>query len=254
MAEGILGNKREMTVGSVTPVQKQDFISPAEQDEIMKQYRATKLKSLDSSKEKVSEDAIGQLNSALSGKNEEAKKNEEEMKEMDRYSEEDLELASQLLFTGSARKNVKILKTTATIFSVSSMEMAIINDIMYEMVKGLETKEGGVDASQKDIDMNHALLLLAISFKGYNDKEICESTKSLEMIKSACKKLVDIEVSGEIDRYKAMMSEIKKAVKARAMFIKNMPATIVDVISRKRYEFESEMYDILSRGNIIPKS
>jgi hypothetical protein len=252
MQSGILGTKKEEVVGRVVP--KQQFQDIFMQDAQLKQKTAEAVKGM-LDKEKPAEEAITQLNDALSGKNQEAKQNEKELEELNKFSKEDIELASQLLFNGFAKKDIKINSTvSATVVSSSSMEMAIVNELMYELSKKSEDKEGRVDKSQKDMDLMYQLYILAISFKGYNDKDIAQKGSSLEMIKKACGRLSDLEIDGNIEEHAKMMEKIKIAIKVRASEIKKLPATIVDILSMKRFEFEREMYEILTKGDVLPKS
>lgn len=263
---GILGPKNQEAVGGVRPatgfpseatrsVQKQDFADIITQDTQLKQNTAAALKKAQEAT-KPTEDAVSKLNDALSGKNSENAKIEKELEDFNKFSEEDIALAEELLFNGFAKKDFKLSeKYSATIYTSSASDISIVNELMFEFTKKYEKPDGRVDISQKALDHMQQLYLLAISFKGYNDKEFStEKIRSLDLIKNAMKKLSEFEISGELDNYAKLMEEIKKAVRSRAAEIKKLPASVIDSISFKRYELERTMYDIVTRGDILPKS
>lgn len=247
---GILGDKTQTTARP-----KQDFNDIFEQDAKLKQQTMMAAKKAQE-KEKPTEEAVTKLNDALSGKNEENQKIEKELEDLNKFSEEDLRLAEELLFNGFTKKDFKLNdKYSATLYSTNALEMSVVNELMYEFTKKYEKADGRVDVSNKTMDHIHQLYLLAISFKGYNDKDLSsERIRSLELIKNGCKKLSDLEVDGDLENHSKLMEEIKKAVKARAAEIKRLPASVIDAVSYKRYDFEKMMYDIITRGDVLPKS
>jgi hypothetical protein len=256
---GLLGGQNQEVVGRVVPAQgaalKQEFSDIFQQDARLKQNTAQAIKKAQE-KERPTEEAVTKLNDALSGKNSESAKIEKELEDLNKFSEEDLKLAEELLFNGHAKKDFRLNdRYSATIYSTNALEIAIVNELMFEFTRKYEKPDGRVDVSQKTMDHMHQLYLLAVSFKGYNDKDIStERVRSLDVIKSACKKLSEFEVDGDLASYAKLMEEIKNAVKARAAEIKRLSAAVIDSISYKRYDFERMMYDIVTRGDILPKS
>ena len=251
---GILGNDVNAKPKQVSE-KKADFSDIFMQDAALKQQHISNIKKA-AEKERPQEDQIKNLNSALAGENEAAKQVEKELEELAKFSKEDLELAEQLLFDGVAKKLYKLSeKYSATLFSTNASEISVINELMYEFTKKYESADGRLDVSQKTMDHMHQLYLLAISFKGYNDKDISnERIRTLELLKAGFKKLAEFEISGDLDNYKKVCEEIKKIIRARAAEIKKLPAAVIDALSNKRYEFERMMYDIVTRGDVLPKS
>jgi len=250
---GLLGQTGQSGAAVMRP--KQDFADIFEQDAQLKQNTAAAMKKVQE-KEKPVDEAVTKLNDALSGKNEENAKIEKELEDLNKFSEEDLRLAEDLLFNGYAKKDFKLSdKYSATIYSTNALEMSVVNELMYEFTKKYEKPNGTIDVSNKTMDHIHQLYLLAISFKGYNDKDISpERSRSLDLIKSGCKKLSELEITGDMENHSKLMEEVKKVVKSRAAEIKKLPASVIDSISYKRYDFEKMMYDIITRGDVLPKS
>lgn len=208
-------------------------------------------------KERPDESAVKKLNQQMSGQGDAEKQVEKELEEMAQYTEEDLKMAEQLLFEGFAVKKVKLTENTlATIYSINTHEVELVNEMMFDFTKSHETKNGQVDLSQKSVELLSQLYTLAFSFKGYNDKDISESkSNSLDLLKRAAKQMNDFEMEGSIEKYETIKEELKKAVKKRAARIKQIPATVLDAITAKRYEFERVLFDIINRGeNLLPKS
>lgn len=246
MSDGILSQKKPP---------KQNFMDVFQEDAIAKSRQAEKVKEA-ALKDRPKEEEISKLQNALSGANEKHKEVEKELEELDRYSEEDLKLAEELLFQGYAKKNYKITPTmSATFYTINANEVSVINEMMFEFTKTYELKDGRIDLSQKSIDQVHGLYMLSVAFKGYNDKDISESKgRSLDLIKAGLKHLSTLEMDGKIDEYKKLMEEIKDAIKKRSAEIKRGSASVLDVLSMKRFEFERLMYDILNKGEVLPKS
>ena len=205
-------------------------------------------------KSRPEEDAVSKLNQQLSGgKGSDAI--EKELEDMDKFSEDDLALAEELLFNGFCRKDIPLTKKTkATFYSMNADEMEMINQLMFEFTKKHENKDGIVDVSQKSVDSLNALYVLAVSFRGFDGKDIAPSKScSLEMLKSAFKQLAELEISGDIETHGKLSEEIKKVMKIRATYVRRKPTALIDVLTSKRYEFERVLYDILKRGDVYPK-
>jgi hypothetical protein len=260
---GILqqGKPQSETVGRVIPAQAPSVHQPKENFEDIfdasAKMRASTMEKIKDAKKKdmPMEESIEKMNKALSGQVSESKKIEKELEDLNKFSDEDIKLAEELLFNGHAKKTIKLSeKVGATFYSTNAAEISLINELMYEFTKKYESTDGRLDVSQKTIDHMNQLYMLTISFKGYDDKELSSAkTRSLDLIKSAFKRLSEFEIAGEIDNYKKLSDELKVVIKARAAEIKNMAGTILDALSFKRYQFERDMYDIITRGDVIPK-
>jgi len=207
-------------------------------------------------KERPEEQQVKKLNQQLSGQVSESSKIEKELQDMEQYTEEDLRLAEELLFNGFAQKDIRLTeKTTATVYSINANEMQLINEMMFEFTKQYELADGKLDVSQRTMDLMNQLYVLSLSFKGYNGNDIVPvKAGSLDLIKSAFKRMAETEIAGQIEIFDKLREEIKIVVKKRAAEIKKLPASIIDVLSSKRYEFENTMYAIVNRGDILPKS
>jgi len=205
-------------------------------------------------KSRPDEEAVSKLNNQLSGGK--GGEIEKELEDMEKFSEEDIRLAEELLFNGFCVKTDKITsKISATFYSMNADEMEMIQYLMFEFTKKYETKTGMLDVSQKTVDAMNQLYILSVSFKGYNDVDIAPSkTVSLDILKSAFKKLSDLEIEGDLENHKNLTEEIKKVMKIRASYIKKLPATVVDILSAKRFAFEQVLYKILEKGDLYPKS
>ena len=207
-------------------------------------------------KELPAEAAIDKLNKAMSGSSEATKEVERELQDMEKFSEADIELAEQLLFNGFAQKEVEIGKSTkAMFFTTNAAETEIINELVFEFTKKHETKDGRIDAPQRAVDLLHQVYLLAMSFKGFNGKDISEArTRSLDLIKSACKALNELELAGDLEKYGKLREEVKSAIKMRAAEMKNkLSVAAMDALSDKRFKFERTMFNIINKGDVFPK-
>lgn len=233
---------------------KQDFSNIFEEDAKLKQETMSRIQEA-AKKSLPKEDMVNNLNNALSGKDKESEKIEKELGEMEKFTEEDISLAEQLLFNGYAQKDLKLTdKVVITVTSMTAVEVDLVNEMMYEFGKKFETSDGRFDVSQKTIDHMNTLYLLSVSFRGFNGKDLSETrTRSLDLLKNAFKQLNSLEIEGDLEKIKKLRTDIKDAVRARALEIKRMPTPVIDAISRKRSEFESMMYSIINRGDVIPK-
>lgn len=199
---------------------------------------------------------VDKVNSQLSGNVQGADKIEKEISDMDIYSKQDLELAEELLFNKYVKKDMLLTKTkSAAIYTVSAAEMDLVNDMIFDFAKNNEDEDGNVNVSQRKMDTLQQLYVLAVAFEGFDTKDIASDRSiGIELIKRSIVAMDNVEVKGDIKAFNNMKEEIKKAIKKRAYVIRQLSATIIDVLSKKRFEFESMVSDILSRGDILPKS
>ena len=64
------------------------------------------------------------------------KKIEKELEDLNKFSEEDLRLAEELLFNGFTKKDFQLNdKYSATLYSTNALEMSVVNELMYEFYK-----------------------------------------------------------------------------------------------------------------------
>lgn len=245
-------------VGRVTPVQeKQDFKDPFKEQ--ADQLATRKNKADDIAKKVIDSQAsqmVDKANAALSGST--SKFDMKEFEELEKISDEDLELAEQTIFKGYAELNITIPnmpKHTFTLCTTSAEDMSIIDEILYDMVKGKEDKDGEVDLPAQHVQTMRAALFLALGFKGTDGKDFCdEPINQLATIKKAVIKVKDLECSGEIDKSIALMKSLKDSVKYRAVRMRRFPTPVIDFLSGKKYEFDNRMYTIMVSPKIIPKS
>lgn len=198
---------------------------------------------------------VDNVNNQLSGGTQGSDKIEKELAEMDVYSKEDLGLAEELLFNKYVRKEMPLTKTkVVSMYTVSAAEMDLVNDMIFDFAKNNEDEDGNVNVSQRKMDTLQQLYVLAVAFEGFGSDIAENKSISVELIKRSIVKMDDVEAAGDIKAFNDMREEIKKAIKKRAYIIRQLSAAIIDVLSKKRFEFESMISDILSRGDILPKS
>lgn len=251
--------------GTILDRGKTDFKDPATVDAEMKQ--AQRQAQADTLKKKDPEqDGIDKINAAMSGDNAEAEKNEADLRSLAAYSEEDLALAEELLFRGYAEKTYKVLKNaTITVTSMSAAEVELVNEMVYEFANkpapapDKDTKPDpfaptpGISA--KVVESYQQALIIALGFKGVNGSDISPAaTRTLAFIKSGFKRMSEQEIEGDVANYTITRAELKKVVGRRAAEMKRVQVSLIDVISKRRFEFERMMHDIMSRDDLLPKS
>ena len=235
--------------------QKADFEDIAVIDA---RQRATTMQKLQEAAKKdlPAEEAVNKLNNAMSGASAATKKVEEELQDMEKFSEADIELAEQLLFNGFAQKDIEIGKSTkASFYTTNAAETELINELVFEFTKKHESQDGRIDAPQRAVDLLHQMYLLAISFRGFNGKDVSEArTRSLDLIKNACKTLNELELAGDLEKFGKLREEVKGAIKLRASEMKSkLAVATVDALSDKRFKFERTMFNIINKGDVFPK-
>jgi hypothetical protein len=233
--------------GSITN-RKQDFKDPAQMAAEQEQAQALAQKQKPKDKDQENIDAV---NSAITG---DADKNDAELKAMEAYTAEDMKLAEEMLFRGYAERDYKVLpNATITVVSMSSAEVELVNEIVYEFANKPGKKEDQ-GLSAKVVEGQQQMLLIALGFKGINGADISPAAgRHLSFIKAGFKRMGDAEVDGDIKKFNEVRAELKKVIWTRAAELKRVPVSFIDVIAKKRYEFERLMYDITSREDLIPK-
>jgi hypothetical protein len=229
------------------PVERQHADKMAE---LAKRGAAAPLKSKD---ELLAESAAAALSGSGPGKSIEA-----ELDEMDRFNEEDIKLAEQLIFKGFAEFDIEMPKlpnTKLTICSTSAEEVAIADEIIYDMVKKGEDEKGKVNLPANNVQAMRNALFVSFCYRGVNKKELTADTRChLNSIKTAVIRVSDLENAGDLDGATSLKKSLKKAIIERATAVKRLPTPLIDFITEKKYEFDTKMTAIMNAKNTIPKS
>lgn len=239
-----------------SPQKKVDFKSVFDQDVHNKKERQRRSDEI-SKKSSPKFDAVNKVNKQLSGGDSDDMS--KELNDMDDISEEDLKLAEELIFKGYVEYEeeiefIKEKKHKACLCSITAEEIDIVNEMVFELVKGKENDEGQIDMPQNSVSLKNQFYTLALSFKGFNQADyVKERNYSLSLIKSVIIKLPDFEIEGNIEKYNKIREEVKKAIKIRASKLRNLPTPVVDFLSNKKYQFEKKMYEIMNKKDIVPK-
>jgi len=204
-----------------------------------------------------SQEMIDKANAALSnqtGLKEDMKEFEEQMK----ISDEDVSLAEQVIFKGYAETDVTIPNLPGhkfTLCTTSAEDMSVIDEIIYDMIRGKENDKGDVDLPAQHVQTMKSALFLAMGFKGIGGKDFCdEPIHQIMTIKRAVVKLKELEYAGEMSKVKDLSDSLKKSVKYRAIRIRRYPTPVIDFLSQKKFEFDNKMYTIMISEKLLPKS
>jgi len=200
---------------------------------------------------------ISKINESLS-KKDSIKDDIKEFEEQEKITDEELELAQQVIFKGYAEYNIKIPNIpnhTFTLCTSSAEDVSVIDEIIYEMVKSKENEKGNVDLPAQHVETMRAALFLALGFKGVDGNDFCdEPVNQLMTIKRAVIKVKELEYTGEIKKAGELNESLKKALKYRAIRLRRYPTPVIDFLSSKKYEFDNKMYLIMMSDKILPKS
>ena len=193
------------------------------------------------------------VNNAGSGKNVQA-----DLDEMDKFSEEDLELAEQMIFRGYAEFDAvmpKLPKYKFTICSTSAEEIAIVDEIVFDLLKKSENSDGTVNLPQNNVQGLRNSLFLAISYRGMNKEELSpDSSCHLNTIKKAIIRVSEMENNGDLENSVKLKDSLKNKLLKRATIIKRLATPMIDFLADKKYEFDSKMLGIISSQGLLPKS
>lgn len=204
-----------------------------------------------------SEVAASQTNSAINSSGDNVQK---ELDDLDKITEQDMELAEQLVFKGYAEFDVKMKKFdkySFTICSTNAEEMSILDEVIYDLVKKAKDRgDGTVDLPQNYVSTMRNALYVAISYRGMNKKELMEGNVGcyLNTIKTGLAKVTDMFGQGEVEKAGEFKESIKKSLIKRAGEIKKLPTPIIDFLSGAKFDFDDKMIQIMSHKDIIPKS
>jgi len=183
---------------------------------------------------------------------------QEELEDLEKVSPEDLKLAEQLIFKGYAEKDIEMLNLPGNVFTIcstSAAEYDIIDEVVFDKVKGYETDDGKIDMPQNKLTALKTALMIAISYRGRNKEEICvDSVNHLNTIKNAIIKISEYQMLGEIKKLDELKESLKKSLLVRAIHIMKLPTQIIDFLSSEKLAFDSTMYRIMTTKKILPKS
>jgi len=250
------GNRRPAPVQAQEPVQKKNFVpqaeAPQEKEERVMQAPGKEEQAINSAIDTVNKSGVGGDDGST------VSKLEEELLEI---TDEDEELAEQMLFKGYAEKDVVIpaLKRKGTYISICTMtpqDISIVNKIVYDMIRENEDEDGLMNIPDIEITNSKNSFTMALSYIGIDGVDLCEDivTAKLATLKMAIKKYNELASIGEIDKAEGLLKDIVKNVTIREKMFKQIPTSIVDFISEQKFKFEDRLYSIMNQDAIIPKS
>lgn len=203
--------------------------------------------------DKAMENTAAAVNNSGPGKNVQA-----DLDEMEKFSKEDLELAEQMIFRGYAEFDAimpRFPKNKFTICSTSAEEIAIVDEIVFDLLKKSENEDGTVNLPQNNVKALRNSLFLAISYRGMNQEELMgDSTCHLNYIKKAIIRISELNDNGEINKSDELKVSLKKKLVMRANKINRLATPMIDFLSDKKYEFDNKMLVIMSSPGLLPKS
>lgn len=179
--------------------------------------------------------------------------------EEDAITAEDMKLAEQLIFRGYAETNIEMPNFPGrkfTICSTNAEEIAMIDDMAFDMVNDAKKNEDGtVDIPENHVRALRNALFVALSYRGCEGKELMsDPTYHLNTLKKAILTMNDYLNSGDLDSAQKLKASIKKALKMRGTAVKRLPTTLIDFLSSEKYKFDNKMSTIMSQKKILPKS
>lgn len=193
-----------------------------------------------------------------------------EDEQMAAVTEEELELAQQLIFRGHAEKVVRIdtLKTEITVASTTADDLDIINEVVYDLVKEIqgrkdETDESGQvikkannDVPVANIESFRNSVMLGMCVSSINGSDICEdhSVAKLKAVKAGVKRVNMLIASGDVGEAETLKTAVKKSIVYRAKAISAMPTPMLDLLSSIKANFDDRMIAVLNNANVFPKS
>lgn len=203
--------------------------------------------------DKVLENTASAVNSGGDVKNVQA-----DLDEMGKIDPKDLDLAEQMIFKGYAEDDVEMVNFPNhkfTICSTSAEEIAIVEEIIFDVLKGSERDDGSVNLPQAKVTGLRNGLFVAISYRGMDENELSNDSKChLNTIKTAVIRANDLENSGSIDEADKLKESLKKRLLQRTALVNRMATPVIDFLSESKYLFDTKMNRILSSKEIIPKS
>lgn len=209
-----------------------------------------------SSKDDQVQGLVDRANSALGGGD--GSNVEKELEELEKFSEEDLKLANDLIFEGSAQKDYTVGSTGVTIRIASSRaeENDIVDEMMYNYIKSHNAKDGDyVDLPRNKAVNYEKMIRLSLAYVGKNGEDMAPEAKyKLSTIKRGIEKMLELMYSGDIDQFDNIRKAIFDSIEKRASLMRKLHPAFIDAIHECKYEFDRKMFDVMSTKNIIPKS
>lgn len=245
--------KQEGGPATDIPSEKKDFKDPfAEQQDEVRSRDSGPRKPLNLG-ESAAEKTAAALNESP-GRNVQA-----ELDEMDKVDPNDLKLAEQLIFKGYAEYDVEIKNLPGnrfTICSTNAEEMAVIDEIIYEMLKNSEQDDGSIDIPQNNVNALRNAIFIAISYRGMNKKELMDEDGSchLNTIKRAIIRVSELQNQGKIKESTELKKNLKECLIRRGTTVQRLATPIIDFLSSAKYEFDAKMLKIMSSKGLLPKS
>jgi len=256
--DNIVLEKKETKEEKPLEVGKQDFEDPfLMQSSQIKEREAKGKKSLEETLTQ-GESAAEKTSEAL--KNQGPTKNvQADLEESEKFSDEDIKLAEQMIFKGYAEFDVSmphIPNVKITLCSTSAEEIGMIDEIAFDMVKDAkELKDGNLDMPQNHVTRMRNALFVALSYKGKNETELMQDQRAhLNTLKRAIRKISDLYSSGEIEDADELKKSVKQALIARATVVNRLPTPLIDYISNEKYEFDDKISRIMNSKGVLPKS
>jgi len=234
---------------------KENFKDPFDQqsEEISKRSQKSKPELKNLIEDQALVNTANAVNNAGSGKNVQA-----DLDEMDKFSENDIKLAEQMIFNGYAEYDEEIPNFPNhkfTICSTSAEEIAIVEEIIFDMIKKAERDDGTVNLPQSKVTGLRNGLFVAISYRGMDKNEIATDTScQLNTIKRAVIRVAELENMGNLEDSEKLKTSLKKRLLQRASIVNRMATPLIDFLSDSKYKFDSKMLGILRHKDIIPKS
>jgi len=200
-------------------------------------------------------DAINNMNAGGDGQS--GKEASEEELKMMTITDEETELASQMIFKGYAEKEFSISVLPDVKFkicSTSSEDVDTVNGIMYEEINNNRDENGDVKISEREVISLKNSVNLAVSYIGVDGTDVSvDPITKMNSIKSGILKLSELTSSGDLDSAKDLKESLYTAIKSRAALIRKLPTPVIDMISKEKYKFDSRMFEIMDYDGIIPK-
>jgi hypothetical protein len=250
---GVFDKKSNIVEPDPVPENKKDFKDPFQEHSEQISSRAAKQRPRINQNETAAEKAADALN------NQDNTKLEAEFEDLQKISDKDLELAEQMVFRGYAEFDVSMPNLpnhNFTICSTSAEEISMVDEIIFDMVKSAENKEGVVDLPQTKVRSRRNALFLAIAYRGMDRQELMgdNSIAYLNTIKKSIIKISELEDAGEIEKAVEIKKSVKKYLSMRATAIRKLPTPTIDFLSGEKYNFDDKMLKIMSSKHILPKS
>jgi len=172
------------------------------------------------------------------------------------FSDDDVELAEQLMFQGWARKSYPVMsgKHTVEVLTSTPLELDLVDGIVQDWLSAF--KEGEPFPASSVIGSRSKLLNISLSFQGVDKTDFCQQPElRLSTIKNGINELNRSIMSGEIVKIKENKRAVTDLISKRASFLAARYSTdMVDLIVGKKIDLENSMRAIMGHDKTIPKS